>query len=450
MRVYSEVLRLDYWEAASDRASKRLRALIGEIDDKHRQAERLMGRLEEKKAHAKEMKRLEGGWKTERRTKLKGLREEEARLDAEYKKVKRTLQRMPVPEPLDTEINEERRLEEKLKERQKAEATAEAEFNAAASELGRARIWGNALAGSVCPTCRQKVDKLHLEKERKKLVKACEETTNEAQLKFRRATAAFNVADKALADLKRALRTKRDENVKRAEALQEADRAFKQLYRNMMEAADAADECEEAVNPYSGPWMLARTEAENIASDLAKTQKAIEDQLAMQAAMEFWVRGFKDIRLFVIEEALAQLELEVNGALHQLGLEDWSIEFSIEKENKSGSIKRGLTVLVNSPMNKEPVPWEAWSGGESQRLRLAGAVGVANLILSRRGVESNVEFWDEPSTWLSEEGIKDMLAVFEQRGKQKEVWLADHRALDFGRFDKTVCVVKDESGSHIQ
>lgn len=167
---------------------------------------------------------------------------------------------------------------------------------------------------------------------------------------------------------------------------------------------------------------------------------------------EFWVKGFKEIRLFVISEFLAQLEAEVNNALIKLGLSGWMINFSVEKETKSKTIKKGFHVLIKSPHNKNLVPWESWSGGESQRLRLAGNMGLSNLILSQYGVMSDIEIWDEPSTHLGKEGVNDLLELLRDRAllNNKQIWIVEHNALDFGDFAGSALVIKNENGSYIE
>jgi len=126
------------------------------------------------------------------------------------------------------------------------------------------------------------------------------------------------------------------------------------------------------------------------------------------------------------------------------------IKFDIERENKGGRVTKGFTVLVFAPNRTEPTRWEAFGGGATQRLRLAGNLGLANLIMERRGLRSNVEFYDEPSHHLSNAGIGDLLNTLQERAKleSKRIWVVDHHSLDFG-FDGQVVVTKDEKGSSL-
>jgi len=209
----------------------------------------------------------------------------------------------------------------------------------------------------------------------------------------------------------------------------------------------------EEVNPY-------KKKKQEIKVKISEFQEKIEDFKVQIKSLEqsirdteFWIKGFKRVRLFLIEEALHELTIEVNSYLDQLGLSDWSIEFTIDAPNKSGGVSKGFMVLIKSPSNEEAVPWESWSGGESQRLRLAGTFGLSNLMLSRIGIEPNIEIYDEPSTWMSEKGIENLINLLKDRSRseKKQIWLTDHRNLDsYGGFDGIVTVEKYSNGSVIR
>jgi energy-coupling factor transporter ATP-binding protein EcfA2 len=142
------------------------------------------------------------------------------------------------------------------------------------------------------------------------------------------------------------------------------------------------------------------------------------------------------------------LELEVNNKLFQLGLENWKVLFAVEGLTKGGKIKKGFTVNIVTPYNMEPVHWNAWSGGESQRLRLAGALGMSDLITAKCKQQPTFEVLDEPSSYLSEAGITSLLSILKDRARQfnKQIFLIDHRKLDTVVFDGTISVVKNHDG----
>jgi len=120
---------------------------------------------------------------------------------------------------------------------------------------------------------------------------------------------------------------------------------------------------------------------EEIGREMDKISRRVE-------RTKLWVKYFKDIQLYIIEDVLHELELVSNAMLPEIGLEDWSIAYAIERETKSGTTQRGLNVTINSPANKGAVKWNAWSGGEGQRLRIVGALALSEVLLNHADVKS--------------------------------------------------------------
>ncbi|MCK5235666.1 MAG: hypothetical protein KAR06_01670, partial [Deltaproteobacteria bacterium] len=200
---------------------------------------------------------------------------------------------------------------------------------------------------------------------------------------------------------------------------------------------------------------------QEIRDDKVKTLSAQQEEIAANiTAMnkdyelnKYWIKGFKEVRLFVLSEVLQEFEIQVNNALQKLGLPDWTIKLAVDSETKSGTVRKGFSVLVKSPMNDDLVPFECWSGGEGQRLKLAGTLGLMDLIASRAGADWNIEIFDEPTAWLSEEGINDLLDVLKDRSKStgREIFVIDHRNFNtFGGFDGSINVTKDASGTSLE
>ena len=109
---------------------------------------------------------------------------------------------------------------------------------------------------------------------------------------------------------------------------------------------------------------------------------------------------------------------------------------------------KGFTMFVTNASRPEPVRFEAWSGGEAQRLQLAGDLGLANLIMLQAGLRSTIEFFDEPSKHLSRAGLLDLAETLHQRAitEQKRILLIDHQTIDFGEFADIIKIVKTKQG----
>lgn len=232
---------------------------------------------------------------------------------------------------------------------------------------------------------------------------------------------------------------------------QKAKQAVTQEDRELDRLEDASEAIEKERNPYESLLQEQLRGINQVQGELEHLSTKLDDSHARHAMLTMWIRNFKEIRLQLISEALDQLEIEANNEIMALGLVNWELQFDVDRETKNGSVSRGFTVLVISPHNDEPVPWEAWSGGEAQRLRIGAQAGLSNLIRDRTGADIPLEVWDEPTQGLSEEGVLDLLDCLAARAKreQRQLWVVDHRSLGYGGFDGTVTVVKTEAGSHI-
>lgn len=205
-------------------------------------------------------------------------------------------------------------------------------------------------------------------------------------------------------------------------------------------------------NPHRAELVRVLAQALALEAQWETKNAEVTKMMDYKASVDYWKHGFKNIRLFFTEKVLAALQIEVGNAISTLGLQGWKVQLSTETETKSGTLKLGVQIQVASPSSNGFVLWESWSGGETQRLRLAIAMGLASLILRASGVVYSFETWDEPSAWLSVEGIEDLLTVLDYRAQalQKRLWLVDHNALTYSGFSEMWQVTKNDSGSHLQ
>ena len=236
-----------------------------------------------------------------------------------------------------------------------------------------------------------------------------------------------------------------------------ASTAVRQVQRDIQSVDKALDNLEERedqvtaeVNPYLKLQETHAATVEKAEQALASALREQDHLSSRYSILSGWVRWFKEIRLSLIGEALEQLEIEVNSCVAALGLVNWELRFDVDKETAKGTLQRGFTVSVLSPHNEKAVPWEAWSGGESQRLRLATNMGLANLIRARTGTLLNLEVWDEPTQHMGEQGVMDLLDSLKDRAQveKRQIWIVDHNTLGYSDFDGQAGVVKTWTGSH--
>lgn len=310
-------------------------------------------------------------------------------------------------------------------------------------------------AKDVCPQCKQSITLDHLKEEKRDISKVIfdlYDSTSEEENKIKDLKIKQEKLDTFCTGIDAGLTDVQDELREACFDLKSIQTRCKTNFELMQNIKGDLAHLDHEINPFKDIEQKNRKKLRKSKKELKNIKIKIREVSADIESNTYWIKGFKEVRLFLIDQALMQLETEVNSSLFRLGLKDWHITFASEVETKSKTIKKGFSILIKSPHNNESVPWESWSGGESQRLRLAGTIGLSSLILNRKGLEVNIEIWDEPSTWLSEQGIEDLLDVLFSRSEDlnKQIWIVDHRTLNYGNFSRTVTVVKKESGSVIQ
>jgi DNA repair exonuclease SbcCD ATPase subunit len=204
------------------------------------------------------------------------------------------------------------------------------------------------------------------------------------------------------------------------------------------------------VNPFDEQYDKIMLEQDTARANIARLNEVILREQEEFRRMDYWRTGFKRVRLFLVKQTLDLVQLEANNAAQALGLLGWHISFVTEVENKSGNMKPGIEMIIDSPHAQGA--WRLTSGGEEQRVRMAVTLGIAAMIERMSGVNFAFEIWDEPSAHLSAEGISDLLECLRYRAEVtgKAVWITDHTVLSSASFDRIYTVRKGKGGSKIE
>lgn len=202
-------------------------------------------------------------------------------------------------------------------------------------------------------------------------------------------------------------------------------------------------------NPYRAMIKKAQGEIGKAEDIVAKKKKLLKRQEAKAERVAYWVQGFRNIRLYLIQELLDELQAMMAIYLPQVGLEGWVCEFAVEREMKSGSSRPGLHVSIKKPGNANAVRWESWSGGEGQRLRIVGAIALSEVLLRRAGIECDLLIFDEPTRHLSSEGVRETCEFLIDRGRDHQVFLVDHTAIENKGFAGSILISRSRKGARI-
>ena len=436
-----------------------MKQAAADLTETDRELARVEGEREATSRTIAEAKEQQVSWLCKRDAALNEIEERIVDLDRDLGAVEAQLDEpMKAASALDAAIPDlERDLDELDLEERDAEkqlAAAEAGGRHGRKQVGQLHRTLDAIPRDECPACSQGIpEALHAKlcAAPRRELKAIEDETIRAEAQ----ADALRTTLKRLGDAKMAIDARlRPMEAERRELTGTIDRHRRdrrKLKENIGKAEVQLKYLNDSTDPTADTISVAKTVRRALR---AKHQTLTADQRRQETAVAlsgYWKGGFKDVRLWLVDDALAELEVTVNSSLRDLGLKGWRITFDIEKPKKTGGTIKGFNVFIESPSSGGPVPWESWSGGETQRLRVAGASGLARLIRGRTGFDCNVEVWDEPTQYLSGTGVDDLLDFLADQGHAdgREVWLIDHRSLDFS-FASTRKIVCSKSGSSIE
>jgi DNA repair exonuclease SbcCD ATPase subunit len=454
------VSQLDRWDGYSDRAKEKTQALAAKL-------ERIAGEIDANKVRAAELKeqvtlqkKQADAWEEQRTAVLKEVNAKIKQLTKQAEEAAR------VHADVATKLDECRlTLKLAVKDSRELASTAhKAELaysqqvsHAAQVQAEHERAKGQLLAlkkERLCPSCGQAI------KRESRYLENIEAVEDEIR-KYAKEMNSTAVADaKKASDKAKHKARVFDESMNKlravADKLEDEERVYGRerstIEVELKHVKARFEEYEADDNPHRGRLSELRKALKAANDDVIALDKEQADVEVKLERTRFWVKGFKDVRLFVLEDILEELEFATNAMLDPIGLVGWEVRYGIERETKSGTLQRGLITTVLSPRKKGDVKWKSWSGGEGQRLRIVGALALSDVLLARAGVVCNVEVLDEPTRGLSTEGVDDLCEFLADRARtmKKSIYLVDHKVIESTRFDRIITVRKTDKGSSIR
>lgn len=321
------------------------------------------------------------------------------------------------------------------------QATAKADLRSWEAKLTSVNTalqdYRKALQGEqLCPECGQQVSKEHLRE------KIAEQKAAAAELDM-------EISDTI--NVQRCAQKKLLDNSNEQRELELEFSAIQKLQTKLLQLERERTQLETMTNPHVATAAKLRTKLKESKAKIADSTRQLEEVEAALETYAYWADGFKEIRLNLIDQVLEELEFAVTRHAESLGLEGWHIQFETERETKSGATSVGFTTLLFPCDAAQPIKFESYSGGESQRWQLAAAFGLSEIILGRAGVQPNIEVYDEPSKGMSPEGVEALLEHLATRAKElnRAIFVTDHHSLERGMFTSTILVERDAEGSHV-
>lgn len=454
--LFAELLNLDVWMDAARKAAQKALEFELRIRDIDMQRMQLAGQTQELTEQEESLAHNVKSWEA---TKKRKLHEAEADLKSSYSKLEKNTKLHDAPKGY--EIARKNLLTLREDSRITDQGVTKAAQDVAALEARIQIIDRKQLlplqqaleeAEPVCPMCGSEVSTDHLKTKIK-------EITNLLDGEFHTLDS-LEHNHETLVSTQKIYQYEYDHCQEEVTRLRGLIDELNQAEREINDLERTANRLRLEMNPYTDMIKSLKDREKDLAQKTLDLGNQYNKVTKRQAMYSFWSGAFKRIRLQELDDALVELEVAANRNADALGLHDWGIEFRTERETQKGDVVAKFSVNILPPdwivqrllgHGKKTIPWEALSGGELQRWRLAVSMALSEVLLSRAGLQPNLEILDEPTAWMSEKGIEDLVECLYHRSRQlnRAVVLVDHRSLDRGSFDQVLWITKDQTGSHI-
>ena len=450
--LFSDILELDSYLEASDRAGDTVKELDKRLTAKAQELVAAEATLKAAEAQIDEL------LKSETRAdenKAFAVAEAKKRLRVAAEEYRQAAEALDVARETNSSLEgaekerEKNSKETKLKALQRSMAMGEAKASRLVDEANalKKRLEAYADGEKTCPECGQVVTDEHRQEQRAKLEKEITYIAKQAEELDSDLTGLevdIEEINKDIAKLNKGL----VEFQKGLTIVAVAAERSLGTQRTLNGVKAELERLEETVNPYTAAIDKLEKELSFHDEKIKEINLSIDELTEQLTVYSFWQKGFREIRLQIIDSALLELELAANKNAEALGLQYWTIEFSTERETAKGTIQHKLTVFLYEPGNPDPIPFESYSGGEGQRWQLATTFAFSDMLLARAGLTTDFEILDEPTHHMSPEGIEDLLVCLKDRAQDmgRRIFLIDHNSISMGDFDGVFTVTKTKSG----
>lgn len=459
--LFSEVLGLDLWLKAADTATSKAKRLEQEQASLELKRSGAKGRAFQLKLQFENEVEREGLFDAQKISKLAELESSIAELSTELSIATEAFQAAcgtgnsrSLRGPAEDALAGQRALHAKSETLARSVATELRIADNTQANLEK-RLARYQSSNNKCPECGQLVDQQHiLTKTNAVLFEISQHAEILIKLRSDFNTAKNNVdaSFDELMELERVYQSQREAFLDQQATHYEAKNRVATAKLKLDNATREFDRLKDAANPYTQTCETLAKEYFLLEEQILELGSEIDAAVELANTYRLWTTAYKEIRLNLIDETLAELELASNRHIEVLGLENWRIEFKTERENKSGTVSHTFTTLIYPSGQSAPIAFESYSGGESQRLQLAVTAALSEILLSRASIDTNIEIYDESSKALSREGIVDLLECLKERAYElgRSIYFVDHTMLESGFFDSIITIEKNPGhGSRI-
>lgn len=378
--------------------------------------------------------------KTEKEAELETERENLSNLE---KKAKRKLKELNELKP---KVKDKSKLVERRKKLKK-------EFDETDSDLTEARSTVRQLKAELeevitCPKCNHEFIK---ESETELSVKEIRELLTQATLVQSELEETYSTQQSKLKELKKKI----DEADEIQESLEEAESEHKRLTKRVSNKKADIEDIETKIESISKEITTLKNRKKdnkilkNIQRQIKEAQKEIDEKLPKVTELtsdieliRYWQfhMGRSGFQTYLANQSIKIIEGSTNFFLERMNI-DYRASISAFTVLKSGEVRGKIDCFITDG-NVEARKFWSFSGGERQRVVLAGILAIHRLInLSLNGKGLNLLLLDESLGNIDSEGTIEIVNVLENLGMT--ILLITQNVEDSSIFENYIEVIKD-------
>lgn len=443
MDVFSDVMCLDRWEARSELAADRARKLETDLASAENALAILQSGVSVAKGTIARLQKASTEWEVERNDRCGKLAEQRDALKTQIEKL--DCRHGELDTKYDWVMTQIRLLEEPYQKAQEKVTKQRILLKSLENEKLKTERSLEVVEDN-CPTCGRPMDNKH----KRASNKAKRELIASLIEEIRPLRKRVDKADKQAAIVAEDVRGFRLQAADIEPDLKQCQEALIDARARLRSVEEGIDKDDNEPNPHRAELLAQKKHLKELLASIEDAETLVIPKLRrMISRAKFWVKGFKDVRLSIIDEVLTELEITTATVLEELGLVGWQVKYATDRETKKGTVKPGLHVSIVSPDSRKAVRWECWSGGEGQRLRIVGALALSEVLLNHAGIRTNLEIFDEVTTYMPKQGIGDLCDLLSARcaALGRTGFYIDHQIGERASFAGTITVQKKKAGA---
>jgi len=323
-----------------------------------------------------------------------------------------------------------------------------------------------ARSSSTCPSCGQKVEPEHFEKEIEEKSKYLIDINSQLKISAENVTTAESSSSELSENLVIAKKDYDEVSIKISEIEfsinselkkydEEIDNLDKDLQQynsyklqwagieNKISSIKSLMESSSNVkNPYEEQITKLKNSIENIKEELKVAGDQVSSLELSYEDNKFWVKGFKDMKGLIISSITPMMNQRAKYYSSILTRDEFSINFVTQRSKKDGDMMEVFDIEVERYGGASN--YDSMSSGEKRRIDVITMFVLDDLkkVFCKNSSDLTLRFYDEVFDSLDEIGVENLIRLLNELSKEKALYVISHRDDLKDLFSKNIVVVK--------